>query len=106
MSFADNWWVDLHRLFPENNPPPKDPNDLIDKLNATNAIKNAHLSDYYFSTKLDLFIEYFFKKIMDIDWFWYRLEWQSRTAFMPMEHADLKMTPDCATWQKLRTLDI
>ena len=72
MSFADNHWNDLHRLLLG---PTLEP-----KKRYQNILKNPHLADWYFSERLAIFFKHFFRETLDLEWFWYRFEWQSRTA--------------------------
>jgi hypothetical protein len=85
MSFADNHWDDLHRLMPG----PK----LEPKQRYRNVLKNPHLADWYFSERLDIFFKHFFRATLDLEWFWYRFEWQSRTAIHVHGIVKLKNDP-------------
>jgi hypothetical protein len=88
VSFADNHWYDLHRLMPNGSAEPKL------RYQSTNA--NLHLADWYFSEKLRLFMKHFFGGVLDLEWFWYRFEWQSRTAIHAHGVVKLKNDPGIA----------
>lgn len=88
VSFADNHWDDLHRLMPNSSAEPKL------RYQSTNA--NLHLADWYFSEKLRLFMKHFFGGVLDLEWFWYRFEWQSRTAIHAHGVVKLKNDPGIA----------
>ncbi len=85
MSFADNHWDDLHRLMPG----PK----LEPQHRYRNILKNPHLADWYFSERLVIFFKHFFRATLDLEWFWYRFEWQSRTAIHVHGIVKLKNDP-------------
>ena len=76
-SYADNHWNDLHRLMPQYF---GNDNTIKDQSKYQDVIANPHLVDWYFSHRLNNFLECVFDKILDCEWRWHRFEWQSRTA--------------------------
>ena len=70
------------------------PGGLVDpKLRYRNISKNPHLADWYFSERLSLFINQFFKGTLDYEWIWHRYEWQSRTTIHAHGVVRLKNDP-------------
>jgi hypothetical protein len=77
-SYADNHWLDLHRLMPRYYQSNDD--TVKDNHKYQDVIANPHLVDWYFSYRLNAFLECVFDNILDCEWRWHRFEWQSRTA--------------------------
>ena len=72
-SYADNHWLDLHKLMPSGF-------DEDPKIRYQNVLNNPHLVDWYFSYRLDEFLKVVFDGIMQCEWRWHRFEWQSRSS--------------------------
>ena len=73
------------------------PSGLADpKLRNHSTNANLHLADWYFSEKLRLFMKHFFGGVLDLEWMWYRFEWQSRTAIHAHGVVKLKNDPGIA----------
>ena len=68
-SYADNHLYDLHRLMPG-----KTAQNKTERYR--NVLKNPHLVDWYFSFRLNKFLEVVFDGILDTEWRWHRYEWQ------------------------------
>jgi hypothetical protein len=45
-----------------------------------NVLNNPHIVDWYFSYRLDSFLQVVFDGILGCDWRWHRFEWQGRSA--------------------------
>ena len=97
-SYADNHWSDLHKLMPRNY------NNLIelDQTIDSNKLKtqkyndvlnNPHLVDWFFSYRLNKFLEVAFDGVLECEWRWHRYEWQSRSAIHAHGAARLKNDP-------------
>jgi hypothetical protein len=86
-SYADNHLVDLHRLMPGKKSTTK-------TERYKNVLNNQHLVDWYFSTRLNKFLEVVFDDILECDWRWHRYEWQQRTSIHAHGCARLKNDPD------------
>ena len=53
-------------------------------------LKNTALVDWYFSYRLNRFLEYAFDKVLGCEWRWHRYEWQSRDSIHAHGTARLK----------------
>ena len=86
VSAADSYWPDLHRL-------------ISDTPNPTNGqrfqavIKRPHLTNWFFTSKLDNFIKHWLDGTLDADWHWFRYEWQARGSIHAHGCAKLKNDP-------------
>ena len=90
-SYADNYWPYLHRLMPRNYNVEE---DKINKYhNCSDVIKNSHLTDWWFSQRLNSFLSIYFDQLMGCDWGWHRFEYQSRTAIHAYGCARFKNDP-------------
>ena len=90
-SYADNHWHDLHRLMPRYYK--EDTDNLIDGAKYQDVINNPHLVDWYFSFRLNKFLETVFDTIIGCEWRWHRYEWQSRTSIHAHGAARFKNDP-------------
>ena len=79
-SYADNHWIDLHRLMPRYFDNMTQDPIVKDNYKYQDVVANPHLVDWYFSHRLESFLETFFDKIIGCDWRWHRFEWQARTS--------------------------
>ena len=91
-SYADNHWLDLHRLMPRNYGI-----ENLEKLDlshkTTDVIANPHLTDWYFGFRLETFMRIFFDELMDTDWRLHRMEYQARIAIHAHGAARFKNDP-------------
>lgn len=71
-SYPDFHLSDLHRLMPGKLPQTKSERQK-------KCLQNQHLVDWYFSYRLNKFLEVFFDDILECEWRWHRYEWQKRT---------------------------
>jgi len=85
-SYADNHWLDLHKLMPGGFN--KDP-----KKRYQNVLNNPHIVDWYFSYRLDEFLKIVFDGILQCEWRWHRFEWQSRSSIHAHGAAKFKNDP-------------
>ncbi len=86
-SYPDFHIPDLHRLMP--GPSAQNKNDRY-----KNCLKNQHLVDWYFSFRLNTFLEVVFDDILECIWRWHRYEWQKRTSIHAHGCVKLKNDPD------------
>ena len=84
LSFADNHLYDLHRLMPNG---VRDPRDRH-----RDAYENAHLVDWWFTIRVETLLKCYFKD--DLEWYWLRFEWQSRTCIHAHGIAKLHSDPN------------
>ena len=82
LSAADNHWFDLHRLINGDTPPPNfEDMDEYEKFayRRKMAVANPHIVDAYFCKRVDDLLEAFFHKTgLELEWSWYRCEYQKR----------------------------
>ena len=85
-SSADMHWPELHALFnshgsntPENR--------------CRNVINNPHITDWFFTHRLENFIKYWLYNSLDAEWHWYRFEYQARGSIHCHGVAKLKNDP-------------
>jgi hypothetical protein len=86
-SYPDLHLVDLHRLMPG-----KSSSNKTERYK--NVLNNQHLVDWYFSFRLNKFLEIVFDDILQSDWRWHRYEWQQRTSIHAHGCARFKNDPD------------
>lgn len=71
-SSADMHWPDLHALFncslSDNTP----------ESRRQNVINNPHITDCFFTKRIENFIKYRLYNSLDAEWHWYRFEYQAR----------------------------
>ena len=87
VSSADNHWPDLHKLLPHSSSSPS----RSERHQAV--IDNPHVTDWYFSTKLQDFVQHWLYQSLDAEWHWYRLEYQARGSTHAHGCAKLKNDP-------------
>ncbi|RNA24394.1 ATP-dependent DNA helicase PIF1 [Brachionus plicatilis] len=85
-SYADNHWIDLHRLLPGGYS--DDP-----KVRYKNVLRNPHLVDWYFSVRLNEFLQIVFDGTLQCEWRWHRYEWQARSSIHAHGAARFKNDP-------------
>ena len=95
VSSADNHWPDLHKLLPHSTNSPS-------RAERCQAVINCpHITDWYFTTKLQDFVQHFLYDSLDAEWHWYRLEYQARGSTHAHGCAKLKNDPGiCSLMQK------
>ena len=69
-SYADNHWHDLHRLMPRNFNKTQSELDFSHKY--SDVLSNPHLVDWYFSQRLEVFLNIVFDDILKCKWRWHR----------------------------------
>lgn len=87
-SSADMHWPELHSLF--------NTSTTIDNSSQTkrsNVINNPHITDWFFTQRLELFIKHWLYNSLDADWHWYRFEYQARGSIHCHGVAKLKNDP-------------
>lgn len=87
ISYADMHLSDLHRLMPG-----KPATTKTERYK--NCLKNPHIVDWFFSFRLNKFLEVIFDEILEAEWRWHRYEWQKRTAIHAHGCVKLKNDPD------------
>ena len=99
LSMADNHWFDLHQLAyrdKEGSPrrfPTFSSIQEEAKWKRKFCRKNPHLVDAYFYEKVKMLFKTVFSKVgIDLEWFWYRVEYQGRGA--PHIHGCFKLSRD------------
>ena len=99
LSMADNHWHDLHSMVNrDKNGKPRDFPIFADaqseaKWKRKLCRNNPHLVDQYFLDKVNsLFADVFNKDGFELDWLWYRIEYQARGA--PHVHGCFKFKND------------
>ena len=95
VSSADNHWPDLHKLLPHSTSSPS-------RAVRRQAVINCpHITDWYFTSKLQDFVQHWLYNTLDADWHWYRLEYQARGSTHAHGCAKLKNDPGiCSLMQK------
>ena len=92
---ADNHWPDLHRLLPHFSTSPS----RVEKRQAV--IDCPHITDWYFTNRLQDFVEHWLYASLDAEWHWYRVEYQARGSTHAHGCAKLKNDPGiCLLMQK------
>ena len=93
-SYADNHWPDLHRLMPRYYSKTSDSDPVLNNdFKYQDVLNNPHLVDWYFSFRLNKFLEIVFDGILECEWRWHRYEWQSRTSIHAHGAARFKNDP-------------
>ena len=97
-SAADCHWPELHNLLTHTSNPPT----YSDRVQAI--IDQPHLTDWYFTSKLTDILQSWLYDVLDANWHWYRLEYQSRGSTHAHGCAKLKNDPGiCTLVQKAAT---
>ena len=86
-SSADMHWPELHALF--GNPL----GDSSTDNKRQNVINNPHITDWFFTQRLESFIKYWLYNSLDAEWHWYRFEYQARGSIHCHGVAKLKNDP-------------
>ena len=96
VSAADTYWPDLHALMPH--PPTQ---NISHEMRTQAVINNPHISDWYFTNRLRDFVDSWLLKILDAEWYWYRLEYQARGSTHAHGCAKLSNDPGLCQLVKL-----
>ena len=83
---ADNHWHDLHRHMPSGADA-----SIEKKVEAVRTY--PHVTDWYFTKRLDAFLDRFFDRGLGVAWRWHRIEYQSRGSAHGHGCAKLKNDP-------------
>jgi hypothetical protein len=110
LSMADNHWPDFYGLLSKCNSENHDNVDVINENDerARTLRENLHLSAWYFQKRAKIFTEQM-REVLDISWYWQRIEAQRRGALhlhgcMKMENdSDLQERSRCALLGHLAT---
>ena len=86
-SSADMHWPQLHSLF--RNPE----GDATPESRRKNVINNPHITDWFFTQRLENFIKYWLYSSLGAAWHWYRFEYQARGSIHCHGVAKLKNDP-------------
>ena len=68
-------------------------NDTTAENRRQNVINNPHITDWFFTRRLENFIKYWLYKSLDTEWHWYRFEYQARGSIHCHGVAKLKNDP-------------
>lgn len=85
-SSADMHWPELHALF--NSDGSNTPENR-----RQNVINNPHITDWFFTQRLENFIKYWLYNSLDAKWYWYRFEYQAGGSIHCHGVAKLKNDP-------------
>ena len=85
-SSADMHWPELHALFNSDG-------SNTAENRRQNIINNPHITDWFFTQRLENFIKYWLYNSLDADWHWYRFEYQARGSIHCHGVAKLKNDP-------------
>ena len=82
LSAADNHWLDLHQLIYGNTTLPRFDTELLSAQWKRKLVReNQHIVDAYFYDRVKMLLATFFgKKGLELEWFWFRVEYQKRGA--------------------------
>lgn len=95
VSSADNHWPDLHRLLPHSS------TSLSQAEKRQAVIDCPHMTDWYFTNRLQDFVDHWLYASLDAQWHWYRIEYQARGSTHAHGCAKLKNDPGiCNFMQK------
>ncbi|CAH3122009.1 unnamed protein product [Porites lobata] len=86
-SSADMHWPELHAIFGNSVS-----NNSTDNKRQ-NVINNPHITDWFFTQRLESFIKYWLYNSLDAEWHWYRFEYQARGSIHCHGVAKLKNDP-------------
>ena len=86
-SSADMHWPDLHALFSSSL------SDTTPESRRKNVINNPHITDWFFTQRLENFIKHWLYNSLDAEWHWYRFEYQARGSIHRHGVAKLKNDP-------------
>jgi len=85
-SSADMHWPELHALFSTDS-------DNTAENRRQNVINNPHITDWFFTQRLEHFIKHWLYNSLDAEWHWYRFEYQARGNIHCHGVAKLKNDP-------------
>lgn len=80
-------WPDLHALFSSSL------SDSTPESRRQNVINNPHITDWFFTQRLENFIKHWLYNSLDAEWHWYRFEYQARGSIHRHGVAKLKNDP-------------
>ena len=86
-SSTDMHWPDLHALFSSSL------SDTTPESKRQNFINNPHITDWFFTQRLENFIKHWLHNSLDAEWHWYRFEYQARGSIHCHGVAKLKNDP-------------
>ena len=84
-SSADMHWPELHNLFSNNTSSSNE--------RRQNVINNPHVTDWFFTKRLESFVKHWLYNTLDAEWHWYRFEYQGRGSIHCHGTAKLKNDP-------------
>lgn len=90
VSSADNHWPDLYRLLPHSSPSPS----RAEKRQAVINCPHVHVTDWYFTNRLQDFVEHWLYTSLDAEWHWYRMEYQAEARGSTHAHSCAKLRND------------
>ena len=79
-------WPKLHALISSEN-------NSTANNRRHNVINNPHITDWFFTQRLENFIKHWLYNSLDADWHWYRFEYQARGSIHCHGVAKLKNDP-------------
>ena len=65
-------WPELHALFSSSL------TNTTPESRRQNVINNPHITDWFFTQRLEIFIKHWLYSSLDAEWHWYRFEYQAR----------------------------
>ena len=80
-------WPELHALFSDST------DQRLPENKRQNVINNPHITDWFFTQRLENFIKYWLYRSLDAEWHWYRFEYQARGSIHCHGVAKLKNDP-------------
>ena len=86
-SSADMHWPELHALFSSSL------TNTTPESRRQNVINNPHITDWFFTQRLENFIKHWLYSSLDAEWHWYRFEYQARGSIHCHGVAKLKNDP-------------
>ena len=89
-SSADMHWPELHALFGNQ---VGDTDTNLPGNKRQNVINNPHITDWFFTQRLESFIKYWLYNSLNAEWHWYRFEYQARGSIHCHGVAKLKNDP-------------
>ena len=89
-SSADMHWPELHTLFGSQN-------NCTAEHRRQNVINNPHITDWFFTQRVENFIKFWLYNSLDAQWHWYRFEYQARGSIHCHGVAKLKNDPGLCT---------
>ena len=99
VSSADNYWPELHSLLPHSTQ-----TEVTHSMRVNAVIKNPHLTDWFFHSKLKDFVKFWLHKTLDAEWYWFRYEYQARGSTHAHGCAKLKNDPGLCELVKIAAI--